>query len=211
MTMIVAFSGKMGSGKTWLASKLREWLIEMSENCLLKTELVHVHKYSFATKIKRYAREVLKEETRSAFQRAGDILRREDPDVTVHDFENMLRELPKVGINIVLIDDARCLNEITAILHAGGHVFGVLADDRARLVMLATRDSGKVPSTDETNHKTEPDVGSLFNSIEINYTRDLAKSAHLLWNDYSSNPLKIVKKKCFPLLYAAAEGSIITK
>lgn len=205
---ILGFTGRMGSGKTYLANQLQKWLLSYAANPPeVSQDYFNVLRYSFANKIKDYAARVLHNTSRAGYQKAGDLLRETDPDFTVKDLrvylESVVATAPRI---VVIIDDARCLNEVHEILACGGTVYGLLTDEPSRLHVLANRD-GKTPTALESAHKTEPNAGPLLMNIAVAHP-DLLQQIRLVWNDYTDSALNYVKQTSFPLIRESELSSL---
>lgn len=163
----IAFYGQMGAGKTWAAKLL------VADRGF--------YKVAFADKLKDIAYEMFNVQgkdgrDRVILQQLGTKLREIDPDVWLNFLLKKVKFLENKGVENIVLDDLRYVNEAKALRAAGFRLIIVTAPEELRLARIHALYPNTPPeaimhASEQDWQRIEPDA--TLNSVDVNAVLEL--------------------------------------
>lgn len=148
MSKRIALCGKMGTGKSYVASLLE------------RHGYLRLH---FATPLKRAAAELDPQPSRELLQALSEVTRRVEPHPLV---EQMQRAVEGAGSEHLVVDDLRFPDELLVLREAGFEVFCVHAPLDVRLKRL--RENGRLEDEQQLQHESEVALDDYSLPVVVN-------------------------------------------
>jgi len=159
--MILAFSGKIGSGKNYLAEKpVYKFLREKNQNvsiiafadylkmvCCVKDRILYERLFHDKD-----------EESRRALQTRGMIERKENESIFLEVMECKLRLAYDRGVDVVIISDVRFKNEFEFLHKLGAVLFRINSPKRTHDKLLKECNGDKAKMSIVASHVSETDL-----------------------------------------------------
>lgn len=149
-------AGRMGSGKSTIARALRDNydFVILPLAYALKSDIALAHGITID------ALNADKGRYRSQLQAHGEAMRQDNPRYWVERWQSQRDSLARLGVERVVVDDCRYVNEAEYAQANGGVVAKVLVPDAVRRQRLEAC-YGRLPSDAELNHASESDFDRL--------------------------------------------------
>lgn len=136
--LIIGISGKIGSGKDYIAREILRFYREKNKNVLIICFADYLKILCISKDNIPYSRVFVSKDTESRriLQVRGDIERDQDPSIFCKVLENYLKLYEERGVDVVIIPDVRFKNEYNSLRKYGAIIIRINSPRRTRDKMI---------------------------------------------------------------------------